>query len=88
MRTKIGHLGTWACVNYGNGIFPAILPGERHNYLACGLSRHREDGPFVAERRKKLAGKDVPSLGPESEGEFEGAEPTSDDEVDFKGTRP
>jgi len=32
IRTKIGHLGRWACVNYGNGIFCTISPGERHNY--------------------------------------------------------
>ena len=40
IRTKIGHLGLWACVNYGNGIFCTVSPGERHNYLALKLSRY------------------------------------------------
>ena len=43
IRTKIGHLGFWSCVNYGNGIFCTISPGERHNYLALRLSRYRQD---------------------------------------------
>ena len=42
IRTKIGHLGFWASVVYGNGIFMTISPGERHNYLAIRLSRYRE----------------------------------------------
>ena len=48
IRTKIGHLGFWSCVNYGNGIFCIISPGERHNYLALKLSRYRQEDPFVA----------------------------------------
>ena len=48
MRTKIGHVGFWAGVNYGNGIFCTISPGERHNYLSLKLSRYRAHDPFVA----------------------------------------
>ena len=73
IRTKIGHLGFWGCVNYGNGIFCTISPGERHNYLALRLSRYREDDPFVAgdDRRKKWARKESPSLETSSDDVFE-----------------
>ena len=47
MRVKIGHVGFWAAVVYGNGIFITISPGERHNYLAIRLSRYREEDPFL-----------------------------------------
>ena len=49
IRTKIGHLGFWAGVVYGNGIFMTISPGERHNYLAIRLSRFRKDDPFATK---------------------------------------
>ena len=85
IRTKIGRLGLWACVNYRNGIFCTISPGERHNYLACRLSRYRQDDPFVARKnRRKWGGKDAPSLEPTSEDRFEDAQPQSDDEVEFE----
>ena len=47
VRTKIGHLGFWASVNYGNWIFCTISLGERQNYFALKLSRYRADDPFV-----------------------------------------
>ena len=47
IRTKIGHIGFWASVVYGNGIFITISPSERHNYLAIRLSRYRSDDPYV-----------------------------------------
>ena len=50
IRTKIGHLGFWACVTYGNGIFCTLSPGQRHNYLAVRLSRYRQDDPFTTNR--------------------------------------
>ena len=40
IRSKIGHIGLWASVVYGNGIFMAVSPGERHNDLAIRLSRY------------------------------------------------
>ena len=48
IRTKIGHLGFWASVIYGLGIFITISPSERHNYLAIKLSRYRSDDPYAA----------------------------------------
>ena len=48
IRTKIGNLGFGAGVNYGNGIFCTVSPGERHSYLACKLMRYRRDDPFTA----------------------------------------
>ena len=48
IRSKIGHIGTWAAVQYGLGIFMTISPGERHNYLAIRLCRYRGGDPFVA----------------------------------------
>ena len=47
-HSPIGHLGFWAGVVYGNGIFMTISPSERHNYLAVKLSRYRQDDLFVA----------------------------------------
>ena len=41
IRVKIGHLGFWGSVVYGNGIFITVSPNERHNYLALRLSRYR-----------------------------------------------
>ena len=73
IRTKIGHLGFWAGVNYGSGIFCTISPGERHNYLAIRLSRYRQDDPFVASdiKRQKWARNDSPSLEPLLQDVFE-----------------
>ena len=34
IRTKIAHMGFWASVVYGNGIFMTVSPSERHNYIA------------------------------------------------------
>ena len=66
IRTKIGHIGFWASVVYGNGIFMTISPGERHNYLAIRLSRYRRLDPFVTEARdvaeKAWIGIESPSL--------------------------
>ena len=68
MRTKIGHLGFWASVNYGNGIFITISPGERHNYLSLKLSRYREDDPFIMNWiNREWAGRDKPYLEPKPE---------------------
>ena len=53
--------------------------------MACRLSRYRQDDPFVAaSNRKKWAGKAAPSLEPTTEDRFEGAEPQSDEEVEFE----
>ena len=73
IRTEIGHLGFWAGVNYGSGIFCTISPGERHNYSAIRLSRYRQDDPFVAKdiNRKKWASNDSPSLEPLPQDVFE-----------------
>ena len=68
MRTKIGHLGFWASVNYGNGIFITISPGERHNYLALKFSRYRSDDPFIRNwMHPEWAGPDKPHLEPKPE---------------------
>ena len=48
IRVKIGHVGTWACVQYGLGIFMTISPGERHDYLAIRLMRYLGGDPFIA----------------------------------------
>ena len=48
IRTKTGHLGFWASVVYGLGIFITISPSERHNYLAVKFSRYRSDDPYAA----------------------------------------
>ena len=64
IRTKIGHLGFWACVNYGDGIFCTISPGERHNYLALRLSRYRQDDPFAAsEKQTEVGGERLAEFG-------------------------
>ena len=47
IRVKIGHVGFWAGVVYGNGILMTVSPGERHNYLAVRLSRYRATDPYV-----------------------------------------
>ena len=72
IRTQIGHLGFWACVVYGNGIFCTVSPGERHNYLACKLSRYRADDPYAAELPKQAwAGSRKPNLQPVEEDQFD-----------------
>ena len=70
IRVKIGHVGFWAGVVYGNGIFMTISPSERHNYLAIRLSRYRKDDPFVAKSTKWI-GSDEPSLEPSPDDEYE-----------------
>jgi hypothetical protein len=72
VRTKIGHLGFWASVEYGNGIFMTISPGERHNYLAIRLSRHRKLDPYMQHSTEQRAwcSPDHPSLEPLSTDEF------------------
>ena len=69
IRTKIGHLGFWASVVYGNGIFMTISPSERHNYLAIRLSRYRTDDPF-ATQNSMWVGKHAPSLEPNEDDNF------------------
>ena len=70
IRSKIGHVGTWASVVYGNGIFMTVSPGERHNYLAIRLCRYRGGDPFVAcdtdsaRAQRPFIGADQPSLEP------------------------
>ena len=72
IRTKIGHLGFWAGVVYGNGIFCTISPGERHNYLACKLSRYNADDPYIADLLNKAwAGNNKPNLEPKEEEQFD-----------------
>ena len=72
IRVKIGHLGFWASVAYGNGIFITVSPGERHNYLAIRVSRYRGLDPCLLFRDDggKWAAKDKPSLEPNEEDEF------------------
>ena len=70
IRVKIGHLGFWASVVYGNGIFVTVSPSERHNYLALRLSRYRSDDPFVDAAHRPWSGKDAPSLEPKSSDSF------------------
>jgi hypothetical protein len=50
VRTKMGHIGFWASVFYGQGIFITVTPSERHNYLAIRLSRYRASDPYVKAR--------------------------------------
>ena len=69
IRAKIGHLGFWAGVVYGNGIFLTISPSERHNYLAIRLSRYRKDDVFVATSIEWI-GADKPSLEAHENDEF------------------
>ncbi len=53
---------------YGNGIFMTLSPGERHNYLAILLSRHRAQDPYVVseglwrDQQRRRIGQDAPSL--------------------------
>ena len=70
IRIKIGHVGFWAGVVYGNGIFMTISPSERHNYLAIRLSRYRKDDPFVANSTKWI-GADKPSLEADADDEYQ-----------------
>ena len=73
IRTKIGHLGFWAIVVYGNAIFMTISPGERHNYLALRFFRYRKMDPFMAAatedaiNQKPWCGPDAPSLQPKAD---------------------
>ena len=65
IRRKIGHVGFWASVVYGNGIFMTISPGERHNYLAIRLSRYRVNDPFILHSQQQESawiGMNAPSL--------------------------
>ena len=65
-------MGVWACVKYEGGMYRGISPGERHEYLACKLSRHRVDDSYVAETSKqKWARKDEARLEPHPEDELE-----------------
>ena len=76
IRIKIGHLGFWSTVVYGNGIFMTISPGERHNYLAIRLSRYRQRDPFMqaptdaAAQQRPWGSKDSPSIEPHADDEF------------------
>ena len=76
IRSKIGHIGTWAAVQYGLGIFMTISPGERHNYLAIRLCRYRGGDPFVAcntenaKAQRPFIGMNAPSLEPRAEDSF------------------
>ena len=47
VRVKMGHIGFWASIVYGHGIFMTVTPSERHNYLAIRLSRYRADDPYI-----------------------------------------
>ena len=48
IRKQKGHLGVWASVVYGKGVFMTFSSGERHNYLAIRLSRYRQEDPFMS----------------------------------------
>ena len=69
IRTKIGHMGFWASVVYGNGIFMTISPSERHNYLAVRFCRYRQDEPYLNGDRT-WSGADAPSLEPNEDDTF------------------
>ena len=72
IRKKIGRLGKWACVNYGHAIFLTMSPSERHNYLACRLSRYRQEDPYASDARTQAwCGPEVPSLEPNADDVFE-----------------
>ena len=76
IRTMIGHLGFWATVVYGSGIFMTVSPGERHNYLAIRLSRYRANDPYITESASKAVeepwiGAERPSLHADSEHRFQ-----------------
>ena len=77
IRVKIGRVGFWASVFYGNGIFMNVSPGERHNYLAIRMSRYRGDDPFVAsssanaQAQRSWIGQNRPSLEPSDDDTFE-----------------
>ena len=72
IRTKISHVGFWARVVYGSGIFCTISPGERHNYLVCKLSRYRADDPYTADLLNKAwFGSEKPKLEPLEEEQFD-----------------
>ena len=75
IRTKIGHLGFWASIVYGNGIFMTVSPSERHNYLAIRLSRYPRQDPLVQMRHEQWIGADSPSLQPKSTDHFDGENP-------------
>ena len=47
IRKKIGRIGFWVTIVYGNDIFMTVSPSERHNYLAIRLSRYRSQDPYV-----------------------------------------
>ena len=79
IRSKIGQLGFWASVVYGNGIFMTVSPSERHNYLAIRLSRYRAHDPLVEERHQPWIGSNAPSLEPHGTDQFE---------VTFQDTTP
>ena len=71
IRTKIGHLGFWASVVYGNGIFMTVSPGERHNYLAIRLSRYRKYDPYVfGSSFAQWSAQTEPSLEPKEDDTF------------------
>ena len=57
IRTKIGHLGFWACVNYGDGIFCTISPGERHNYFGAQTQQVSAGRPLRCERKTDRSGR-------------------------------
>ena len=71
MRTKIGHIGFWASVLYGNGICMTVSPSERHNDLSIRLSRYRAQDPLVEEKHKPWLCSNAPSLEPHLTGQFE-----------------
>ena len=71
IRVKICHLGFWASVVYGNGIFITVSPSERHNYLTTRLSRYRDHDLFADVSHRPWIGKDAPSLEPKSTDRFD-----------------
>ena len=75
IRNKIGRIGLWASVVYGNGIFMTVSPGERHNYLAIRLSRYRAADPYICQactnEESSWIGVGNPSLEPMDNHQFD-----------------
>ena len=88
-RRGINKLVSWACINYGHAIFCTISPGERHNYLACRLSRYRADDPYITTNptRRAWCGAEQPSLEPKNTDVFDTHIPGFNTPVD-DGRRP
>ena len=76
IRKQMRHIGVWAGVVYGKGIFMTISLGKRPNYLAIRLNRYRQEDPFMsadteaAREQRPWACKDSPSVEADEFDEF------------------